>query len=272
MMLEFPQISPIVFSIGPVSVRWYALAYLAGFLLGWRYCLWIVRRRNWTPVTALHLDDLLLWIMVGVIAGGRIGYVLFYQLPYYSGHPLDILKIWHGGMSFHGGFLGVLVAAWLYGRRNGLHFFQITDILACATPIGLFFGRLANFINAELYGRPTTMPWGMVFPDSDGQPRHPSQFYEAVLEGAVLFAVLFVLMGKDKVGRAYGTLSGVFLIGYGGFRFFIEFFRQPDVQIGLIGGVISMGQILCLPMIGAGVAILWWAAKAYRKRAAENAG
>lgn len=271
-MLQFPDISPIAFSIGPVTVRWYALAYLAGFILGWQYCLRIIKNRNWTPVTAAHLDDLLLWIMVGVIAGGRIGYVLFYQLPYYAGHPADIVKIWHGGMSFHGGFLGVLVASALFARRHGLHFFQITDILACATPIGLFFGRIANFINGELYGRPSSLPWAMVFPGSDGQPRHPSQFYEAMLEGVALFLILFVLMRRDGVGRAYGTLSGVFLIGYGGFRFVVEFFRQPDVQIGLIGGVISMGQILCLPMIGAGAAIIWWAGRANRKRMAQNAG
>ncbi len=267
--LDFPDIGAVAFSIGPLLIRWYALAYLAGFLMGWQYCTLLVRRMPWSPVTARHLDDLLLWIMIGVILGGRIGYALFYQTSYYAANPLEILKIWHGGMSFHGGFLGVLVASALFGRKNNIHFFQITDILACATPIGLFFGRLANFVNAELYGRPTDGPWAMVFPGSDGVPRHPSQIYEALLEGLVLFIVLFFCARKHSISKAYGTISGVFLIGYGSARFMVEFVREPDAQLGLFAGVISMGQILCIPMIIAGVVIILWARRNHAKHAGE---
>lgn len=257
---SFPNIDPVAISLGPIDIRWYALAYLAGFFLGWRLCMHLARRTNSENITAQHFDDLLLWIMFGVILGGRIGYVLFYQFEFYISHPSSILQIWQGGMSFHGGFLGVLVASALFARKHDVHFFQITDILACATPIGIFFGRIANFINGELYGRPTDHPIGIVFPNGGPEPRHPSQLYEAILEGLVLFIILFTLSRREKFLNQTGFLSGVFLIGYGGFRFLIEFFRMPDQQLGLFFSIFSMGQLLCAPMVIAGIVIIMWSA------------
>lgn len=257
----FPNIDPVAFSIGPLVIRWYALAYLAGFLIGWRYCMALAERTASPKITREHFDDLLIWIMLGVILGGRLGYVLFYQFELYATNPANILKIWQGGMSFHGGFLGVLVASALYGIKHNIKFFQITDILACATPIGLFFGRIANFINGELYGRPTDHPIGIIFPHGGDIPRHPSQLYEAFLEGAVLFIILFALARKPKYLNMTGFLSGIFLLGYGTFRFIIEFVREPDPQLGLFFGLLSMGQLLCLPMIIAGLAIMLYAAR-----------
>jgi phosphatidylglycerol:prolipoprotein diacylglycerol transferase len=190
--------------------------------------------------------------MIGVILGGRIGYVLFYQFDFYLDNPANILKVWHGGMSFHGGFIGVLVATGLFAKKNNISFFQITDILACATPIGLFFGRIANFINAELYGRVTDVPWAVIFPDGTGLPRHPSQLYEAFLEGLVLFIVLFALAHSKKIARCTGFLSGIFLMEYATFRFLVEFVRKPDDQLGLYFEMLTMGQLLCIPMFAAG--------------------
>ena len=248
------QIDPVAFAIGPLVIRWYALAYLAGFILGWRYCLKLAARAPDMRPNATDIDDFLTWAVIGVILGGRIGYVLFYQLDYYIGEPIEALKIWRGGMSFHGGVLGVSVAMIGFSIKNKIPLLRLSDIICAAAPIGLFFGRIANFINAELYGRASNLPWAVKFPNID-EPRHPSQIYEALLEGLVLFIILYVLIRRPNISA--GVVSGAFLIGYGIFRAMIEFVREPDAQIGLIGGFISMGQILCLPMIFGGLVIIF---------------
>ncbi|MBU0800537.1 MAG: prolipoprotein diacylglyceryl transferase [Alphaproteobacteria bacterium] len=263
MAIEFPNIDPVAFSIGPVAIRWYALAYMAGFLLGWKYIVTLIRKyygedkdARGRALTVLDIDDFLPWGIAGVILGGRLGYVLFYQFEMYMAEPLQILQVWQGGMSFHGGAMGAIAAMILFAWKRKLPLLRLTDLVCCAVPIGLFFGRIANFINGELYGRAGNVPWAMEFPYGGEVLRHPSQLYEAALEGAVLFMVLLWLVRQKWVREHAGFISGVFLIGYGVTRFIVEFFREPDVQIGLIGGVISMGQILCLPMmIGGAVAI-----------------
>ncbi|WP_184437045.1 prolipoprotein diacylglyceryl transferase [Roseospira goensis] len=257
--LPFPVIDPVAVEIGPLVVRWYALAYIAGLLLGWLY----LRRLGRTPPAVLtgdQADDFLVWATLGVVLGGRLGYVLFYNLPYYLAHPAEILMVWQGGMAFHGGLLGVIVALLLFCRRKGIPPLAMGDLVACVAPIGLFFGRLANFVNGELYGRPAPdLPWAMVFPTADDQPRHPSQLYEAVLEGLVLFALLAVLWRVPAVRRRRGALTGVFLTGYGLARFAVEVVREPDAQLGYLFGLVTMGQVLSLPMIVAGLAFLAWA-------------
>ena len=255
--IPFPAIDPVLVQVGPFAIRWYALAYIVGLLIGWRYCLYLAGRPP-RLVTRDQLDDFFLWATLGVVLGGRIGYVLFYQPGYFLEHPLDILFVWEGGMSFHGGLIGVILAMYLFARRRGIPFFALTDIVASATPIGLFFGRLANFVNGELFGRPTDVPWAMVFPNGGDQPRHPSQLYEAALEGVVLFLALFLLARFTRALERPGLLSGVFLIGYGLSRFLVEFFREPDAQLGyLIGGTVTMGQILSLPMIALGLFLVF---------------
>ncbi len=252
-MLTFPDINPVAFAIGPLAVRWYALAYIAGILIGWWYIGRIDRRAGEPMLTDKAREDMVTWAIIGVLLGGRLGYILFYNAPYYFSHPGEALKVWQGGMSFHGGLAGVLIAFWLYARRGGLQWLPLMDRIACATPIGLFFGRLANFVNGELYGRPTGTPWGMVFPGGGPEPRHPSQLYEAGLEGLVLFLTLFLLARYTRLIDTPGRLGGVFLAGYGLSRFTVEFFRQPDDQLGLLVATFSMGQLLCLPMIAAGL-------------------
>lgn len=255
--IPFPAIDPVLVEIGPFAIRWYALAYIVGLLLGWRYCLHLAARAP-RLVTRDHIDDFFLWATLGVVLGGRLGYVLFYQPGYFVEHPLQILFVWQGGMSFHGGLIGVILAMYLFARQRGIPFFALTDIVASATPIGLLLGRIANFINGELYGRQSDVPWAMVFPDpnSGGLPRHPSQLYEAALEGVVLFLLLFALAHFTRASERLGRLSGVFLIGYGTARFIVEFFREPDAQLGyLLGGTVTMGQILSLPMIALGIVL-----------------
>lgn len=259
MALPFPDIDPVAFAIGPIQIRWYALAYLTGFLAGWRYCLSLAGGRGAQPRPDKNdIDDFLPWAIAGVILGGRIGYILFYNFDAYLSAPVEILKLWHGGMSFHGGLIGVIAALVLFARRRGFAVLNLSDLLACVAPLGLFFGRLANFVNGELYGRAGDVPWAVVFPRGGPEPRHPSQIYEALLEGLVLFAVLFVLARRETIRARPGILSGVFLAGYALFRFGVEFFREPDEQVGYILGVLTMGQILCLPMfaLGAGLAFL----------------
>ncbi len=253
--IPFPTIDPVAVSLGPLAIRWYALAYLAGFLLGWRYCLWLAGRRT-APPHPIDYDDFLTWAVIGVILGGRTGYVLFYQLDFYLTDPGQILMLWHGGMSFHGGFLGVIVAVLVFSWRRGFSPLVFGDLLACAAPIGLFFGRLANFVNGELYGRATDVPWAMVFPRGGPLPRHPSQLYEAALEGLVLFTVLGLLARVASVRDRPGTLIGVFFIGYGLARTTVEFFREPDIQLGYLYAGATMGQMLSLPMIAIGVALI----------------
>lgn len=247
-MIAFPALDPIAFSIGPVAIRWYALAYMAGFILGWRTCLYLAKQNPKGP-PAEYYDEYLTWAVVGTVLGGRIGYILFYQPDYYFSHPFDMLEVWHGGMSFHGGMLGVITAGLLYTRLKKLNFFEFTDVLAVVTPIGLFFGRVANFVNGELFGRVTDVPWGVVFPRGGPMPRHPSQLYEAVMEGLVLFVILFALSRIKKIRAMHGFLCGAFLTGYGVFRLGVEFFREPDAQLGFLLAGATMGQLLCLPMI-----------------------
>jgi phosphatidylglycerol:prolipoprotein diacylglycerol transferase len=253
--IPFPAFDPVLVQLGPLAIRWYALAYIAGLLLGWQLLRRIVQRPGWS-LTAEQIDDLLFYATLGIILGGRLGFVFFYHPGYYLTHPLEILAVWQGGMSFHGGLVGILVAALLFARRHGLAFLEITDAIAIVAPIGLFFGRLANFINAELWGRVTEMPWGVIFPGAGPEPRHPSQLYEAFLEGIVLFVVLQVMARGARGPAAAGRLGGTFLLGYGLARFFVEFFREPDRHLGHLLDVITMGQLLSLPMILAGLALL----------------
>lgn len=256
--IAFPSIDPVLVQIGPFAIRWYALAYLAGFLLGWRYCLHLARRDPGPP-TAVDVDDFLTWAVIAVVLGGRLGYVLFYNPAYYLHDPLEALAVWHGGMSFHGGMLGVLVAVLLFARGRGFAPLALGDLIATVAPIGLFFGRLANFINGELFGRITDVPWAVVFPHGGPLPRHPSQIYEAILEGLVLFVVLAVLAYRRGVRARPGTLAGTFFIGYGIARIVVEFFREPDPQLGFLFAGATMGQLLSVPMVLFGLALVVYA-------------
>ncbi len=261
--LTFPAIDPIAIEIGPFVVRWYALAYITGLLLAWRYCRWLATLPP-QHVTLEAFDDFLLWATLGVILGGRFGYILFYKPAAYLENPLEILMIWRGGMSFHGGMLGVFLAMLLFCRRRGLGYFMLADIIGCAAPIGLFLGRIANFINGELYGRaadPESVPWAMVFPGGGPAARHPSQIYEALLEGLLLFVVLFLFVRRGALLRT-GMLSGIFMMGYGLARMFVELFREPDQHLGFILPGISMGQVLSLPMLLVGIGLVLWSRRA----------
>lgn len=254
-MLTYPSFDPVAISVGPLAIRWYALAYLAGFVLGWRYCLVLAGQNPKGPAPKLY-DDFLTWAVIGTVLGGRLGYIIFYQADYFFAHPLEMLQIWHGGMSFHGGATGVVGAAWLYTRYHKVPFFSFTDLLAVVTPIGLSLGRLANFVNGELYGRVTDVPWAMVFPRGGDQPRHPSQLYEAGLEGIVLFAVMALLARQTKYRARPGFLSGCFLVGYAVFRTSVEFVREPDQQLGFLYAGATMGQLLCIPMLMFGLYLI----------------
>ena len=243
----FPNIDPIIFQVGVLKVSWYSLSYVVGILLSWMY----IKSLNRIPVKTL--DDLITYIIIGIIVGGRLGYVIFYDLDYNLKHLSNIIKTWNGGMSFHGGLIGVITASFVFAKIRRIPFLEIMDLCAVAAPIGLFFGRIANFINAELYGRVTDVDWGVVFP---GQqiPRHPSQLYEAALEGALLFVIMLII--KNKAIKYRGMLSGVFLLLYAFFRSLIENYREPDAQLGFIFKHITMGQILSLPMIITGVMLI----------------
>lgn len=259
-VIAFPVIDPILFQVGPFALRWYALAYIAGLVGGWWYVRSLVQRPQlWpasgSPYTAADIDDFLTWATLGVILGGRLGYVLFYSPAQYLADPLTILYVWQGGMSFHGGLLGVIIAMILFARSRGASALCLFDIIGAAAPIGLFFGRLANFINAELWGRPTDVPWAMVFPTADSQPRHPSQLYQAFGEGLILFIICFIAVRMGGLKRP-GLVGGLFTAGYGIARFLAEYVRAFDVQVGLIGGFITMGQLLSLPMIIAGLILI----------------
>ena len=254
-MLTYPEIDPVLIQIGPLAIRWYALAYVAGILLGWGYINRLISLYQHS-VTKKYVEDFVNWAIFGILIGGRLGYVVFYKAGYYLFNPLEALMIWHGGMSFHGGMIGVVVAAYLFAKSRGIKFFHLQDLIAAAAPIGLFFGRLANFVNGELYGRITLGPMGMIFPNTEGLPRHPSQLYEAALEGLVLFVVLYALIRFRNALKTPGVLSASFLIGYGASRFIVEFFREPDAHLGFVFGAFSMGQLLSLPMIALGVYVL----------------
>ena len=252
-MLHHPQIDPIALQLGPVSIHWYGLMYLLGFAAVWL----LGRRRIRQGCSALSvrdLEDIIFYSVIGVVAGGRLGYALIYKPGQYLASPLDILRIWEGGMSFHGGLIGVIVVWIWYARRRGMSFFDVSDFIAPMIPLGLAAGRWGNFINGELWGRPTDLPWGMVFPHAGPIARHPSQLYEMVLEGLLLFAFLW---WYSSTPRRRGQVSGMFLLGYGTARFLVEFTREPDDFLGLLAGGLSMGQLLSIPMVLAGAFILW---------------
>ena len=251
-MLQFPQISPYIIELGPVKPTWYGMMYVAGFVLGYWAARYRARHDPRWPVA--QISDLLTYIMIGVIAGGRVGYVLFYGMGNWAKDWLYPLKIWEGGMSFHGGLLGVLIAMFFFARKQGKRYFEVTDFIAPLIPIGLFFGRIGNFINGELWGRVTDLPWGMVFPTGGAFPRHPSQLYEAFLEGLVLFLMLWFYSKKT---RPYGRVSGLFLVGYGVFRSAVEFVREPDSHLRYLAfDWLTMGMLLSLPMIAFGLWLL----------------
>ena len=248
--MYFPQIDPIIFKIGPLAIRWYGMMYLIGFGAAYLLIRHLVRLRK-LPLHTEKVSDLLFYCIIGVIVGGRLGYVLFYNPGWYLTHPLEVFSVWKGGMSFHGGLLGVVVAVLLFCRRYKLPVLLTGDIMVTASPIGLGLGRIGNFINAELWGRVTDQPWGVIFPGAGPYPRHPSQLYEAALEGLLLFVVLYVL--QRRLARP-GVPFFTFFLGYGCCRFFVEFFRQPDAHLGFLWGGATMGQLLSLPMIVFGLA------------------
>ncbi|WP_243545281.1 prolipoprotein diacylglyceryl transferase [Pseudodesulfovibrio tunisiensis] len=249
-MLIYPQFDPVIFEVGPLQVRWYGMMYVFGVLAGWLLGRWRASRpgSGWTKA---EVDDFVTWSIIGIVAGGRLGYVFFYNAAFYLSHPLKIFAVWEGGMSFHGGLLGVIAAIWLFARSTNKPLLAVGDFVAPLVPPGLFFGRLGNFINAELWGRATDLPVGMIFPGGGPVYRHPSQLYEAALEGVALFCILWWYSSRP---RPRGAVGGLFLTGYGVFRFIVEFAREPDAHLGFVAlHWMSMGQILCLPMIALGL-------------------
>jgi phosphatidylglycerol:prolipoprotein diacylglycerol transferase len=259
--IAFPVFNPIALQLGPVAIRWYALAYICGIVLGWIYARSLVKKeRLWggpAPISLVQLDDFILWVTIGIIVGGRTGYVLFYNPAYFAQHPAEIFQLWNGGMSFHGGFLGCVAAVMLFARSNGISILSLGDITTAVGPIGLFLGRLANFINSELWGRPAddSVPWAMVFPNGGPLPRHPSQLYEAGLEGILLFAVLAIMIRMGALKRP-GLILGSFIAIYALARITGEFFREPDPQLGFLWGGLTMGMLLSVPMIIAGAILI----------------
>jgi phosphatidylglycerol:prolipoprotein diacylglycerol transferase len=249
----------VLISVGPFVIRWYALAYIVGILGGWFYARAIVRSQTlWggpAPLTVADYDDFVLWVTLGIILGGRLGYVLFYNPVYFATHPVEMVQLWKGGMSFHGGFLGCVIAVVLFARRRKIPILSLGDVTCAVAPIGLFLGRIANFINGELWGRPSDVPWAMVFPGAGPLPRHPSQLYEATLEGIVLLGVLALLMRLGALKRP-GTITGAFALGYGLARAFCELFREPDVQLGFLWGGLTMGMLLSLPLMLVGIVLI----------------
>lgn len=243
-----PSIDPVIISFGFLDIRWYSLSYIAAFLLG-LYLIKFLNLKTKTNIKSKVIDDFLIWSIIGVILGGRIGYVIFYQFQNFIHNPIYIFYIWKGGMSFHGGLLGMIFSIYLFSKKNNLKFYLLADFISTVAPIGLFFGRMANFINVELIGRVTEFPFAIIYPTIDNFPRHPSQLYEAFFEGIVLFIILFYIILKNNFYKKYGYISGLFLFLYGVFRFTIEFIREPDPHIGLIFNILSVGQLLCIPLI-----------------------
>lgn len=255
-MLKFPQIDPVLIHLGPVSVHWYGIAYVVGLLVGWQYAVWLAKR--FAPIiTKAQIDDFMMWALGGIIIGGRLGHILFFELDRYLANPLEIFMTWKGGMSFHGGMLGVVIAIILYCRKTNLPILRFADILTAITPIGLFLGRLANFINSELYGRVTDVSWGMIFPNGGPLPRHPSQLYEAALEGLLLLIILHIGWRTAAIRDVPGRVTGLFLLGYGLARTLVEFVREPDAMHMIIGMELTTGQLLSLPMILVGAYFIW---------------
>jgi phosphatidylglycerol:prolipoprotein diacylglycerol transferase len=264
LVIPFPAFDPVLVHLGPFAIRWYALAYITGILLGWAYARMLVRsERLWggkAPLSVLDFDDFVLWVTLGIILGGRIGYVLFYNFSHFAAHPLEIVQLWNGGMSFHGGFTGCVVAVVLFARKRGLSILSLGDITCAVGPIGIFLGRIANFINGELWGRAADVPWAMVFPNGGPVPRHPSQLYEAGLEGLLLLVVLALLMRAGALKRP-GLIIGSFAVVYAIARSTGEFFREPDAQLGFLWGGATMGQLLSIPLFLAGVGFIIYALK-----------
>jgi phosphatidylglycerol---prolipoprotein diacylglyceryl transferase len=269
--IAFPVFDPVAFAIGPFVVRWYALAYIGGIVLGWIYARALIKNeklwRGSSPITLAQMDDFVLWVTIGIIVGGRTGYVLFYNPFFFAQHPAEIFELWKGGMSFHGGFLGCVVAVMAFARLNNTSILSLGDITTAVGPIGLFLGRIANFINSELWGRAADpdLPWAMIFPNGGPIPRHPSQLYEAALEGVVLFTILAVMIRMGALKRP-GLILGSFISIYGIARIIGEFFREPDPQLGFLWGGLTMGMLLSVPMIIAGALII---VAAWRRKAAE---
>ena len=264
--LPFPAIDPVLIEIGPFAIRWYALSYIVGIFFAW----WYARRlaanaRLWgaggAPMTTADLDDFVVWAAAGIVLGGRLGYVLFYDLSHFLANPADILAVWQGCMSFHGGFLGMMLAMTVFARRRGIPVWSFIDTIAPGITIGLMLGRLANFINGELFGRVTDVPWAIVFPAGGEESRHPSQLYEAALEGLALFLLLRLLTHRFHRLATPGFVSGAFCAGYGAARTFVEFFREPDIQIGYLAGGLTMGMLLSVPMVAFGIGLMIWSAR-----------
>ena len=261
LLIAFPVFDPIAISIGPFAIRWYALAYIGGIVLGWIYARSLIKNEKlWggpAPISLVQMDDFILWVTLGIILGGRTGYVLFYNLPFFIQHPAEILELWKGGMSFHGGFLGCVVAVMWFAHKNRISILSLGDITTAVGPIGLFLGRIANFINGELWGRPAdpNLPWAMIFPTGGPLPRHPSQLYEAGLEGIVLFTVLAVMIRLGALKRP-GLILGSFIAIYGLARIIGEHFREPDPQLGFLWGGLTMGMLLSVPMVIVGAIII----------------
>ncbi|MDP3074475.1 prolipoprotein diacylglyceryl transferase [Bradyrhizobium sp.] len=259
--IAFPVFDPVAIAIGPIAIRWYALAYIGGIVLGWLYARALIKNEKlWggpAPITLPQMDDFILWVTLGIIVGGRTGYVLFYNLPFFMAHPAEIFELWKGGMSFHGGFLGCVVAVMWFARRNGIPILSLGDITTAVAPIGLLLGRLANFINSELWGRTAdaSVPWAVVFPNGGPLPRHPSQLYEAGLEGILLFIILAVMIRMGALRRP-GLILGSFIAIYAFARIASEFFREPDPQLGFLWGGLTMGMLLSVPMIIAGAILI----------------
>jgi phosphatidylglycerol---prolipoprotein diacylglyceryl transferase len=264
LLIAFPVFDPVAIAIGPIVIRWYALAYICGIVLGWIYARALLKNEKlWggpAPISLVQVDDFILWVTIGIILGGRTGYVLFYNFAFFIQHPAEILELWKGGMSFHGGFMGCVVAVIWFCRRNNLPILSLGDITTAVGPIGVFLGRIANFINSELWGRPAdpSLPWAMIFPNGGPLPRHPSQLYEAGMEGILLFTVLAVMIRFGALKRP-GLILGSFIAIYGLARITGECFREPDPQLGFLWGGLTMGMLLSVPMVIAGVIIMVWA-------------
>lgn len=263
LVIPYPSIDPVALQIGPLAIKWYGLAYVAGLLLGWLYMKKLVSDgRLWrdgkSPFPATLADDLFIWVAVGVVVGGRLGHILLYEPAHFLRDPLEILKIWHGGMAFHGGMLGTIIAMWLFARYHNIPAPAVMEVVAASVPFGLFFGRVANFINSEIVGRPTDVPWAFVFPGWGPEPRHPVQLYEAVLEGLVLFLILRWLTHRRLALKTPGVVGGAFLAGYGTFRIACEFFKHEEYRSLVGDGVLTMGMLYSLPMVAAG---LWLIAR-----------
>ncbi|MEO8667366.1 MAG: prolipoprotein diacylglyceryl transferase [Bauldia sp.] len=274
-VIPFPAIDPVLIEVGPFAIRWYALSYIVGIFVSWWYSKRLVRDTAlWgpagPPMKPIDIDDFVVWATLGIILGGRTGYVLVYDLPRFAANPLEIFALWHGGMSFHGGFLGMMLAMTLFARSRKIRVWSFIDVIAPGVPLGICLVRMANFINGELFGRASDAPWAMVFPQGGDLARHPSQLYEAGLEGIVLFIVIRIFTHRYHRLATTGFISGIFCAGYGIARTFSEFFREPDIQIGFLAGGLTMGMLLSIPMILFGIGLLVWSVR--RKPAAVTAG